>query len=219
MESAIFNLTACTAVRKDKRKGRHALPATLVSCTLLSYRASFCWRILISTHPLINSKMTDPKRILAWCLLALLGAAILVGISLRPAVESALDGSDSSVGRRRPEQPFQRTLDFSASPNPTFQGPSNKRLRLKYASAKITVSSGQQPIVKIRTSVDGSIGEYELLMGQGARAVSGSDIYIASQSLSDIFADGGTDIQIFAQTAAGGSFTGSVTLSGSLGDR
>ena len=63
------------------------------------------------------------------------------------------------------------------------------------------------------------MGEYELVMRQGARAVSGSDIYIASQSLADIFSDGGIEVQVFAQTAAGGSFTGSVTLSGSLADR
>ena len=88
--------------------------------------------------------MTDPRKLLGLSVVLLLGAAVLVGTSIRPTFLSTLDPGSAGVTRTHP---FQRKLDFTVSANPSFSVPVDKRLGLTYAAAKVTTSSGQQPLV------------------------------------------------------------------------
>jgi hypothetical protein len=143
-----------------------------------------------------------------------LGAAVLFGVSIRPVFSAPEPGFR---GERR-TQPFQQKLDFRGSANPSLSVPIDKRLALTYAGAEITTASGQQPLVGIRTTAGGAPGEFPLVMTLQARAP-GTDVYVASQSLAGVFADGGSDVTVSARTAEGKSFSGAVSLTGFLEDR
>jgi hypothetical protein len=162
--------------------------------------------------------MSDPRKFLALSVVLFLGAAFVFGASLRPALFSTPDPALRSVHATRTD-PFQQKLDFTLSANPSFVVPSDKRLGLTYAAAKITTSPGQQPLVLIRTTAGGATGEFSLLMTLQARNIGGTDVFVASQSLAGVFADGGSKVTALAQTAEGRPFNGSVTLAGVLEDR
>lgn len=113
---------------------------------------------------------------------------------------------------------FHQQLDFANSGSPSFSVPAGKQLVLTYASARLTVRTGQKILLSVKTSVGGSVAEYQLLMTSQSGDIEGFSTFAASQSLAEIFADGGSDVAVSALNPYAGSFGGIVSISGYLVD-
>jgi hypothetical protein len=111
---------------------------------------------------------------------------------------------------------FQRTLDFATTVSPSFAVPAGNRLALMFVGATMVVATGQQPLISVKTTVGGSTVEYPLILTRQMTNPSGSDVYVCSQSLAGIFADGGTEVIVNGKTASSKSFNGKIALGGSF---
>ena len=109
---------------------------------------------------------------------------------------------------------FQQTLDFGSSVSPSFTVPAGNRLALMFVGATMVVATGQQPLISVKTTVAGSSVEYPLTLTQQATNLNGNDVYVCSQSLGGIFADGGSEVVINGKTGSSKSFNGKIGLAG-----
>lgn len=117
-----------------------------------------------------------------------------------------------SAGRKA----YQTTLEFSSSASPSFTVPPGKRLALMYVAATMSVATGQQPLLSIKTVAGGNIAEYPLVMTRQVTNLNGFDTYCSSQSLAGLYADGGTEVVFNGSTTSTKSFNGKISVSASL---
>src|SRR5260370_32109852 len=111
---------------------------------------------------------------------------------------------------------FQRTLDFVSSVSPSFVVPAGHRLALRYVALTLSVATDQQPLVSVKTTVGGNSVEYPLILIQQVTNLNGADVYVGSQSLGGIFADGNTEVVINGKTSTSKSFNGKIAIAASF---
>ena len=133
--------------------------------------------------------------------------ALLLHDSARPVKAQSVQVSLVRDADHPARHAFHQQMDFANSGSPSFSVPAGKQLVLNYASAKLTVRTGQQILLSLKTSVGGSVVEFQLLMISQSGDNAGFSTFVASQSLAEIFADGSTDVIVSALNLQGGCFS------------